>query len=57
MGSIRRIGNLNDLKWQISVELLRESDGKRRRQYETIHGCKRDAVRRMNELQDIHDQK
>ncbi|MEN6373045.1 MAG: hypothetical protein ABFD64_13640 [Armatimonadota bacterium] len=57
MGSIRRIGNLNDLKWQISIELPRESDRKRQQLFETVHGCKREAESRMNELQDIHGKK
>ncbi|MEN6371431.1 MAG: hypothetical protein ABFD64_05385 [Armatimonadota bacterium] len=54
MGSIRMTG---DLRWQIRIELSRGVDGKRRQLFETVHGCKREAERRMNELQDIHGKK
>lgn len=36
--------------WAIIVDLPRSADGKRRRHWETVHGAKRDAQRRLREV-------
>jgi len=46
-GHIRRKGQRS---WQITLDIGSGPDGKRRRAYETVHGTKKDAQRRLHEL-------
>lgn len=44
------IRNRGDHSWQLTYELPRDNSGERKQGYETVHGTKRDAQRRLNEL-------
>ncbi len=46
-GHIRKKG---EHSWQITVDIGAGQDGKRRRHFETVHGGKKDAQRRLHEL-------
>ena len=46
-GYIRKRGNHS---WQLTYDAPRGTDGKRRQRYETVHGTKRQAQARLNEI-------
>lgn len=46
-GYIRKRGNRS---WQLTYDAPRGADGKRRQRYETVHGTKRHAQARLNEI-------
>ncbi len=46
-GYIRKRGNRS---WQLTYDAPRGADGKRRQRYETVHGTKRQAQARLNEI-------